>query len=74
MVDPALLDNVEISLGWREHLHHVGGSLAMHSIMQAGLIAVRKDNKGGWQTVFFTALDPMSKDGKKINASCAPTT
>ena len=51
--------NLEIPLGWKLSHYHVGGSLAMHSIMQAGLAAGGKDAKEGRQTVFLTALDPM---------------
>ena len=45
LVDRELLNNDEIPYGWKEHLCHVGGSLAMHSIMQARLIAVGKDGR-----------------------------
>ena len=62
MVDPALLDNGKILLGWKEYLYHARGSLTTHSIMQAGLVAGAKDTQAGRQTVFFTDLDPMSNE------------
>ena len=43
-----------------EYLYHVGCPRFLHSILQAGLIAGGKDVEEGRQTVFFTALDPMS--------------
>ena len=62
MVDPEMLNYVAIPLGWKEYLYHVGGSFAMNSNMQAGLIDGGKDTKEGRQTVFFTALDPWAKN------------
>ena len=62
MVDPALLDNVEVPLGWTEYLYHVGCSRTMHSTLEAGLIVSGQDAKEGRQTVFFTALDPTSNE------------
>ena len=44
-VDPALLDNIEIPVGWKEYQYHVGGPLTSHSILQAELIAGGKDTE-----------------------------
>ena len=49
-------------LGW--YLYHVGWSRTKYSILQAGLIAGRKDTNEGRQTVFFTALDVTALDPK----------
>ena len=62
LVDPELMNYVAIPLGWKEYLYHVGGSFAMHSIMQAGLVAGGKDTKEGRQTVFFTVLDRLGDE------------
>ena len=62
LVDPELLNYVASPLGWKEYLYHVGGSFAMHSIVQAGLIAGGKGTKGGWQTAFFTALHSLGDE------------
>ena len=62
MVDLALLDDVEIPCGWSEYFDHVVCSRNVHSINQSGLIAGGKDATKGRQTVFFTALDPLSDE------------
>ena len=45
---------------WNEYLYHVDSSLCMHSVIHSRLIAGRSDTKKGRQTVFFTAVDPVS--------------
>ena len=62
MVYPDMLNDVAIPFGWKEYLCHVEGSFTLHSNMQAVLIAVGKDTKEGRQSVFFTALDPLSDE------------
>ena len=53
MVDPALLNNVEIPLGWTEYLYHVGCSTTTHSILQSVFITGGRDAKEGRQCVTF---------------------
>ena len=59
MIDHALLDNVEIPLGWKESL--TSGVPQQCIPCFTGLIAGGKNAKEGRQTVFFTAL-PMSDE------------
>ena len=59
-IDPSLLDNVKILCMWSEYIYHVGSSLCTHSIFHLVPIAGGKYIKEGRQTVFFTAVDPMS--------------
>ena len=63
-VGPSLLDNVQIPYMWSEYRYLIGPSLSLctHSVIHSGLIAGGKDTKEGRQTVFFTALDPMSDE------------
>ena len=62
LVAPELLNHVAIPLRWKEYLCHVGSSLTVNSILQAGLITGGKDTKEERQTVFFTPSDPWSDD------------
>ena len=58
--DPSLLDNVAMPYNCSEYIDHVGSSLYLHYIFQSGLISGGKDTKEGRQTVFFTAVHPMT--------------
>ena len=60
IVDLSLLDDVEIPYNWTEYIYHVNSSLDLHSIIQSGLTAGRKNTKEGRQTVFFTAVNPVT--------------
>ena len=59
-VDSTLLDNVLIPYHWSEYLYHVGCFLFLHSVTHSRLIAGGKNATEGTQTVFLTALNPMS--------------
>ena len=58
-VDPSLQDNVLIPNDFFEHIHHVGSNLNQHPIIDAGLIAGRRNSSRRRQTVLFTAVDPV---------------
>ena len=59
-INPTLQYNVLLPSDFAEYIYHVGSSHDMHSIIQSGLIPGGKDIKKGRQTVFFTAVSPMS--------------
>ena len=59
-VDPSLLDNVGIPYNWSRYIYHVGSSLDLHSVIHSRLIAGGKDTRQGRQTVFFTAVNPVT--------------
>ena len=69
-VDPLLPDKVQMPYMWSEYLHHVGSSLCLQSIIHSGLIVGWKDLKEGRQTVFFTAVDPMSDSQEEVITTC----
>ena len=60
LIDPALQDNVLFPSDFAEYIYHVGSSHDIHSIIQSELIPGGKEIKKGRQTVFFTAVNPMS--------------
>ena len=43
----------------KEFLFHRGCSYKVQSILRAGLIAGGRESKRGWQTIFFTPLNPF---------------
>ena len=59
-VVPSLFDSVKVPFTWSEHIYHVGCALGMHSITHSGLVARGKDTIEKRQTVFFTAVNPMT--------------
>ena len=59
-IDPALQDDVLLPSDFAEYIYHVGSSHDMHSIIQSGLIPGGREINKGRQTVFFTAVNPMS--------------
>ena len=62
LVAPELLNHVAIPLRWKEYLCHVGSSLTVNSILQAGPITGGKDTKEERRTVFFTPSGPFCDD------------
>ena len=58
MIAPELMGHASIPHRWNR-----GCSFNMTSILQAGLIAGRKERKEGRQTVFFTPLHPFGDEG-----------
>ena len=59
LVDPTLQDTVLLTDDFAEYIHHVGNAHDMHSISQCGLIPGGRSPKRDWQSVFFTAVNPM---------------
>ena len=58
-VPPELMGHVaNLSIG-KQFLFHRGCPLILESILEAGLIAGRKDSREGRQTVFFTPVGPL---------------
>ena len=62
-IDPSLQANVLIPNNFFEHIYHIGCAVNLHSITKSGV------TPGGQilsksQTVFFTSVDPLSKDRK----------
>ena len=65
LVDPSLQDNVLIPDGFCKYIYHVGCPINLHSIINSGFIS-EGQNLSKPQTVFFTSVDPMSKDHKDL--------
>ena len=63
-IDPALQDNVLIPNNFFEYIYHIGCALSLHSITNSGLIAGGQNSSRERQTVFFTAVNPMTKNHK----------
>ena len=61
-IDPALQDNVLIPNSFIEYIYHIGCAVSLHSITNSGLMAGGQNSSRERQTVFFTAVNPMSKD------------
>ena len=55
-------DNVLLPSDFAEHIHHVGSSHDVHSIIQSRLILGGKDIKKERHAVFFTAVNQMYID------------
>ena len=62
--DPLLQDNVLIPNNFFGYIYHLGCAVNSHSIMNSGLIAGGQNSSKEWQTVFFTAVNPMNKEHK----------
>ena len=62
-INPTLQDNVLIPDNIFEYLYHIGCAISLHSIMNSGLIPVGQNFGKESQTVFFTSVDPMNKQG-----------
>ena len=60
--DPTLQDNVFIPDNFFEYIYHMGCAISLHSITNSGLIAGGQNSSREWQTVFFTAVNPMNKE------------
>ena len=56
-IDPALHDNILISKGFTEYLHHVGNANELNSTRRNGLIPGGTSLKRGRQAVFFTPVN-----------------
>ena len=61
-IDPTLQDNVLIPNNFFEYIYYIGCAISLHSIMNSGLIPGGQNSSRDRQTVFFTAVNPMSKD------------
>ena len=59
-IDPTLQDNVLIPDNVFDYIYHIG--CAINSITNSGLIAGGQNSSSERQTVFLTAVNPMSKD------------
>ena len=59
LVDPTLQDSVLLPDDFAEYIYHIGNANEMHSIIKSGLIPGGRSLKKDWQSVFFTALNPM---------------
>ena len=59
-----LQDNVLIPNNFFEYICQIGCAVSLHSITNSGLIAGGQNSSRERQTVFFTAVDPMSKNHK----------
>ena len=68
-IDPTLQENVMMPNDFIEYIYHVGCSHDLHSIIQSELFAGGKDARKGGQTVFFAAVEPMYKHGKRSKTS-----
>ena len=64
-IDPALQDTVFIPDGFFEYIYHIGFAVSLHSITNSGLIAGGQNSGRERQTSFFTAVNPMAKDGQE---------
>ena len=60
-IDPTLQDNVLIPNNFFEYIYHIGCAINLHSITNSGLIAGGQNSSKERQTVFFTAVNPMTK-------------
>ena len=60
-IDPSLQDNVLIPNSFFEYICHIGCAINLHSITISGLIPGGQ-NLSKRQTVFFTSVDPMTKE------------
>ena len=69
-VDPYCWITHKFRTGGTSSFYHVGSSLCMQSRIHSGSIAGRKDIKEGRQTVFFTAVDPMSDSQEEVITTC----
>ena len=56
-INPALQDNVLLSEGFTEYIHHVGNGNELRSLVNHGLISGRVSLKTGRQAVFFTVVN-----------------
>ena len=63
-IDPTLQDNVLIPDKFFEYIYHIGCAINLLSITNSGLIAGGQNSSSDRQTVFFTAVNPMSKNHK----------
>ena len=61
-IDPAHQDNVLIPNNFFEYIYHIGCAISLHSIKNSGLIAGGQNSSRERQTVFFTAMNSMSKE------------
>ena len=61
-IDPTLQNNVLIPNNFFEYIYHIGCAVSLQSITNSGFIAERTNSSRERQTVFFTAVNPMSKD------------
>ena len=66
LVDPSLQHNVIIPDGFFKYIYHVRCTINLHSITNSGLIAGGQ-NLSKRQTVFFTSVDPVTKEHKDPN-------
>ena len=65
-IDPELQDNVLIPNDFFEYIYHIGCAINLHSNTNSGLIPGGQ-NLSKRQTVFFTSVDPMTKEHRDPN-------
>ena len=61
-IDSTLQNNVLIPNNFFEHIITLRCAVSLHSITNSGLMAGGQNSSRDRQTVFFTAVNPMSKD------------
>ena len=54
--------SLHLSFNWKQFVFHQGCSFNFKSVLEAGLIAGRRESREGRQTVFFTSLDPWGDE------------
>ena len=54
--------SLHLSFNWKQFVFHQGCSFNFKSVLEAGLIAGRRESREGRQTVFFTPLDPWGDE------------
>ena len=66
-IDPTLQDNVLIPDNFFEYIYHIGCAISLHSITNSGSIAGGQKSSRERQPVFFTAVNPMTKDPHELD-------
>ena len=61
-IDPTIQDIVKIPNDFVEYIYHIGCEISLHSVTDSGLITGGQNSSRKRQPVFFTALNPMTKD------------
>ena len=58
LIEPGMLGHVAVLFDWQQILFHRGCSFSLKLILEAVLIAGRKESREGRQILFFTPLHP----------------
>ena len=69
-VDPTLQDSVLLPDDFAEYIYHVGNVSEIYSTTRSGLIPGGISLKMDWQSVFFTAVNPMDDDQSMEEIRC----